>query len=98
MNDKLTQYSKTIAMGLLDAMHGKCMSMKEIAHEDSVLVNIRIGDKRFSVRIIQGECEARRFHYSMGKQKLEALNACRNLSAEEATSFLLDFIGESEKR
>lgn len=94
MNDKLMQYSKTIAIGLLQEMHGRFMSMKEIAHEDNVLVNIRIGDKRFSVMIRQGECEVRRYHYSMGKQKLESLNACRNLSAEEALSFLLDFINQ----
>lgn len=98
MNDKLMQYSKTIAVGLMGAMHGRFMSMKEIVHEESVLVNIRIGETRFSVMVRQGECEVRRYHYSMGKQKLETLNACRNLSAEEALSFILGFIEEQGKR
>lgn len=93
MNDKLTQYSKTIAMGLLDAMHGKCETLKTIAKEDSAMVSIGLGETKFMVVIKQGECEVRRFHYSLGKQKLEALNACRNLSAEEALGFLLDFMG-----
>lgn len=94
MNDKLTQYSKTIAMGLLDAMHGRCGTLKTIAKDDSLLVSIGIGETKFMVTVKQGESEVRRFHYSMGKQRLEAINACRNLSAEEALSFLLDFIGK----
>lgn len=98
MNDKFQQYSKTIAMGILGEMHGKCKTLKEIAHEDSVLINVRIGDKRFAVMIKHGECEVRRFHYSMGKQKLETLNSCKNLSAEETLGFVIDFIGESGKR
>lgn len=94
MNDKLTQYSKTIAIGLLNAMHGRCETLKEIAKEDSLIVNIGLGETKFMVIVRQGECEVRRYHYAVGKQKLETLDACRNLSAEEALGFLLGFMGK----
>ncbi len=92
MTDKLMQYSRTIAVGLLDAMHGRCKTLKEIAKEDSFLFSIGLGETKFLIIVRQGECEVKRYHYSTGKQRLETLDSCRNLSAEEALGFLLDFI------